>query len=463
MICTTVQHFLDLDLVRDEMKTLHLSIIAVFLGFTCLMLSYDNNAYGIWVRQSPQELLNDSSTIFVGNITSVNVLQFEKETSDIMTENGIEKNVVKNYTLSIDEYNVNIEEFLKNPQNVDKITVRQPITSWSPGMLGGLDEFHVGDRVLFYIKNLDGNNTYSPESFIIPKSCAATNVLTQNRLEARGESFTIQNGIKTDSNFTANKPIYFVDNEDVDTLSGKSFDILVNITKNTGSNPETVFSKEIHSQAKPCEWIAPAEWEFTPQEGYYRMDVTITEDNKTYAQYIEKFPVQSDVVTPDHISPLKQIDNGIPTENITCSSDLELIYKTSNKYPVCVKHSTAEKLVQRGWAIRGQPISYFVKTDGFLIPYDLVGGNMLGVKSDVQNKSVIFSVHTTSSGVLYVEIPRALLDSKSAYSNQDTKFIILVDKHEVKYTETTSITNRTLSIPLDSGAKEIEITATVGI
>ncbi|MHB8545915.1 MAG: hypothetical protein ACYDAJ_04040 [Nitrosotalea sp.] len=333
------------------MKTLHYFIIAVFLGFTGLMLLYDNTAYGIWVRQSPQELLNDSSTIFVGNITSVNVLQFEKETSDIITENGIEKNVVKNYTLSIDEYNVNIEEFLKNPPNVGKITVRQPITSWSPGMLGGLDEFHVGDRVLFYIKNLDGNNTYSPESFIIPKSCAATNVLTQNRLEARGESFTIQNGIKTDSNFTANKPIYFVDNEDVDTLSGKSFDILVNITKNTGSNPETVFSKEIHSQAKPCEWIAPAEWEFTPQEGYYRMDVTITEDNKTYAQYIEKFPVQSDVVTPDHISPLKQFKSGIKAEDVKCNTGFELILKNEDSSPACIKNTDVSNFIEtRAWA-----------------------------------------------------------------------------------------------------------------
>lgn len=444
------------------MKILHYSILAVFLTFAGLMLSYDNTAYGIWVRQSPQELLNDSTAIFVGNITSVNVLQFEKETSNIITENGIETNVVKNYSLSIDEYHVNIEEFLKNPQNVDKITVRQPITSWSPGMLGALDEFHVGDRVLFYVKNLDGNNTYSPESFIIPKSCTATNVLTQNRLVAKEESFIIQNGIKSDSNFTANKPIQFVDNEDVDTLSGKSIDTLVHITRNIGSSPVTIFTKEIHSEAKPCEWIASTEWEFTPQGGEYRMDVTITADNKTYSQYVTKFSVKSDGVTPN-MSPLKQIDNGIPTENITCSNDLELVYKTSNKYPACIKHTTAEKLVQRGWAIRGQPISYFVKTDGFIIPYDLVGGNMLGAKSDVQNKSVIFSVHTTSSGVLYVVIPRALLDSKSAYSNQDTKFIILVDKHEVKYTETTSITNRTLSIPFDLGAKEIEITAPVGI
>jgi hypothetical protein len=171
--------------------------------------------------------------------------------------------------------------------------------------------------------------------------------------------------------------------------------------------------------------------------------------------------VGGSIVTIHIDSPLKQIDNGTPTENIICSNYLELIYKASNKYPVCVQHPTAEKLIQRGWGI-WQPVNYFVKTDGFLIPYDLIGGNMLGVKS-VQNQSMIFSVHTTSSGVLYVTIPRTLLDSKSAYSNQDTQFIILVDKQEVKYTETTSITARTLTIPLDLGAKEIEIDATIGI
>ncbi|MDE1725548.1 MAG: hypothetical protein KGH76_06600 [Thaumarchaeota archaeon] len=325
-------------------------IITVFLGFAGLMLSYDNAAYGIWVRQSPRELLNDSATIFVGNITSANVLQLKEKTIYITEENGIEKNVVENYTLSLDKYTVNIEEFLKNPQNTDKITVRQPITSVSPGMLGGLDEFHVGDRVLFYIKNLDGNNTYSPESFIIPKSCAATNVLTQNRLEAREESFTIQNGIKVDSNFTANKPIQFVDNEDVNTLSGKSIDTLVHITKNTGSNPETVFSKEIHSEAKPCEWIASTEWEFIPQEGEYRMDVTITEDNETYAQYSGKFFVKSDVGTPNHMSPLKQFKSGIKAEDVKCRQDLQLVIKSRDGSPACVKPDTVQKLIERGWA-----------------------------------------------------------------------------------------------------------------
>lgn len=138
------------------------------------------------------------------------------------------------------------------------------------------DGFKAGDRVLFYIKNLDGVNEYSPESFLIPKSCMGKDVLTQKRLEMGGELITIQNGNKVDhGNFTANKPVQFIYNKDVGTLSGKRFDFLVYITKTVGNGAEIVFNKEIHAESKPCQWIASAEWEFTPQKGDYGMDTRI--------------------------------------------------------------------------------------------------------------------------------------------------------------------------------------------
>lgn len=108
------------------MKILYLAIITVFLGFSSLVLSYDNTAHGLWMRQSPQELLESSDMIFVGNITSVSVLQIEKQSSHTIEENGTDKNFVENYTINLGEYKVAVEEFLKNPQNSSKITVRQP-------------------------------------------------------------------------------------------------------------------------------------------------------------------------------------------------------------------------------------------------------------------------------------------------------------------------------------------------
>jgi len=50
------------------------------------------------------------------------------------------------------------------------------------------------------------------------------------------------------------------------------------------------------------------------------------------------------------ISPLKQFNDGISLEKIRCKQGFELVLKTSNNHPACVKESSIEILVQRGWA-----------------------------------------------------------------------------------------------------------------
>lgn len=50
------------------------------------------------------------------------------------------------------------------------------------------------------------------------------------------------------------------------------------------------------------------------------------------------------------LSPLKQFSLGIHPQDITCKKDLELIFKNTSLQPACVKSSTAQKLVQYGWA-----------------------------------------------------------------------------------------------------------------
>src|SRR5438309_8173112 len=100
-------------------------MILIFLGFTSMMLSYNNTAHGLWISESTHDLLEKSATIFVGNITANKVLQFEEQYSYLVNENGTDKNIVKNYTLHLDEYTVDVGEYLKNPQNSTKITVRK--------------------------------------------------------------------------------------------------------------------------------------------------------------------------------------------------------------------------------------------------------------------------------------------------------------------------------------------------
>ena len=58
------------------------------------------------------------------------------------------------------------------------------------------------------------------------------------------------------------------------------------------------------------------------------------------------------------ISPLKQIKLGISHSKITCNEGLELIFKP-NDSPACVKPETAEKLIERGWALEISSIDSF--------------------------------------------------------------------------------------------------------
>lgn len=49
------------------------------------------------------------------------------------------------------------------------------------------------------------------------------------------------------------------------------------------------------------------------------------------------------------IPPRQQIADGVSPENIICKNGLELIFKSRDNSPACVKPETADKLVQRGW------------------------------------------------------------------------------------------------------------------
>lgn len=180
-------------------------------------------------------------------------------------------------------------------------------------------------------------------------------------------------------------------------------------------------------------------------------------------------------------SPLKQFKSGIAAKDVKCKEGLKFIMKNENGQPACVTPHTFDELITRGWGIIPlgglptydntsisdtgiHPFSINVTNTNFTLNYNVSGNNkLLDANMDSHTESLVLSMYASSNGTLSISIPRALLDSKSPYSNQDTKFIILIDKQEVKYTETTSITARILTIPFELGAKKIEITAPMNI
>jgi len=60
------------------------------------------------------------------------------------------------------------------------------------------------------------------------------------------------------------------------------------------------------------------------------------------------------IIEPSNsISPRSQSVLGIIPEDVICNTGLDLIFKSSDGIPVCVKQSTKQSLVDRGWAIEG--------------------------------------------------------------------------------------------------------------
>ena len=54
--------------------------------------------------------------------------------------------------------------------------------------------------------------------------------------------------------------------------------------------------------------------------------------------------------TDGYMSPRMQVLQGVLPSDVSCKSGFELIFKTSNNMPFCVKPETAKRLVERGWA-----------------------------------------------------------------------------------------------------------------
>ena len=51
------------------------------------------------------------------------------------------------------------------------------------------------------------------------------------------------------------------------------------------------------------------------------------------------------------LPPNLQIRNGVSPDDVVCNEGLELIKRATNGKPVCVLESTAELLLERGWAV----------------------------------------------------------------------------------------------------------------
>jgi len=148
------------------------------------------------------------------------------------------------------------------------------------------------------------------------------------------------------------------------------------------------------------------------------------------------------------MSPREQIEKGFESSDVLCNDDLELVIKHDGS-PACVKPETKIKLIERGWTT----VDF---SEEKINVEKISGAKILDFSFDDKNKSILVQIDSFSEGYLIITIPRNVLDSK--VQGEDDEFFIIIDGREVDFKETKNKTERTFTIPFESGAKEIEIT-----
>jgi hypothetical protein len=93
------------------------------------------------------------------------------------------------------------------------------------------------------------------------------------------------------------------------------------------------------------------------------------------------------------------------------------------------------------------------------IDYNMLGGQVLGATVDPSSLSLHIRLHTSADGVLFVQLPRDLIDAKNS-DGSDSTYYILADKNTAKFNETKTGNYRMLAISFPANTVDVSIRGT---
>ena len=183
-------------------------------------------------------------------------------------------------------------------------------------------------------------------------------------------------------------------------------------------------------------------------------------------ELLSGYPVTLQVIAANgNIVTLAQLDvNADKTFGMEITSGGPL-WKSTGEYTILVLYGTESRTAETtfqfggpGGGSTGGPSGPTIGVDrtSFVLSYKITGGSVLSVTPDDEANSLIIGISTTSDGELTITLPRELIDAIGPDGSEDT-FFVLIDGEEVDFDETTTSTDRTLTIPFPDGAEEIEI------
>jgi predicted secreted protein with PEFG-CTERM motif len=210
------------------------------------------------------------------------------------------------------------------------------------------------------------------------------------------------------------------------------------------------------------------------------VSITVTTDKTSYndgdkltisgttQDFITGTPVSVIVRNPiGNVVQIAQVDLGSDrTYSTTITVGGSSLWQAAGTYEVDVQFGSKDRSAKTTFQFTGSnggaPSGPTIKVDGtdFSVTYSITNGKVLGIKADIQSKSLIVSIQTTGDGQLTIDLPRALIDAKKSDNQTDDQFFVINDGQETQFTETSTTTDRTLTIPFIDGTGQIEIIGT---
>jgi len=209
--------------------------------------------------------------------------------------------------------------------------------------------------------------------------------------------------------------------------------------------------------------------------------ITVTTDKPSYnggdkitisgstRDYISDTPVTVIIRNPiGNVIKVDQVDLGTDKTYSTTVTASGSLWQAVGAYSVMVEFGSKDRSATTTFQFTGSGVSpgntFKVEGTDFSVTYSITNGKVLGIKADIQSKSLIVSIQTTGDGVLTITLPRGLIDSKKHDNQTDDQYFVLTDGQECDSPDcqetNTTTTDRTLSIHFTDGTGEIEIIGT---
>ena len=217
-----------------------------------------------------------------------------------------------------------------------------------------------------------------------------------------------------------------------------------------------------------------------PAFGQIADSIVVTTDKASYAdgdtilvtgevrELLSGYPVSLRVIAPNgNLVTVAQIDVGSDKKFSTELTAGGALMRSEGTYTIEVLYGTQSRISQTTFTFGGSTVpmsgtngtTVKVSDTDFMVKYKITGGKIVSITPDIDARSLVIALTANQDGSLVITLPRALIDAKTG--DQDDTFFVLVDGEEVDATETTTSTDRTLTIPFSAGSEQIEIIGTV--